>query len=401
MMPGERRVFTSYRIGSVTLRNRVIRSAAFENMCPDGVPGDALLEYHRKVAAGGVAMTTVAYAAVSADGLTYPNQINTQREEVWPGLRRLTDAVHAEGSAACIQLGHAGYFAEKKVIGTKPMGASRVFNTYGLAYPRVMNAADISDVAERFARAAWRAQESGFDTVEIQAGHGYLLSQFLSPYTNRRRDTYGGSLANRLRLPVDVLREVRKAVRPGFPVLVKMNLRDGFRGGLELDEAVEVARRFEAEGADALILSGGFVSKTPMYILRGDVPYREFRRGQDHWTAKLGLLLMGRLVIKKFPFEEAYFLQEARRVRAAVGLPLVLVGGLRRLSTLQAVVQEGFDLVAMARPLIMEPDLVRRMEKGEAEASRCQPCNLCVADMNDDETGMRCTLMDKSGVTGG
>jgi 2,4-dienoyl-CoA reductase-like NADH-dependent reductase (Old Yellow Enzyme family) len=171
-----------------------------------------------------------------------------------------------------------------------------------------------------------------------------------------------------------------------------MNLQDGFRGGLELEEAVEVARSFEQEGADALVLSGGFVSKTPMYIMRGEVPYREFRRGQEGIAAKVGLVLMGRLLIKKYPFEEAYFLEDARRVRAAVKLPLVLVGGLRRLETMEAVVGEGFEFVALARPLIMEPDLVGRMEKGQATASACEPCNKCVGEMNDNRIGMRCTL---------
>jgi 2,4-dienoyl-CoA reductase-like NADH-dependent reductase (Old Yellow Enzyme family) len=384
-------VFTEGRIGPIKLRNRVIRAAAFENMCPGGAPGEELLGYHRSVAAGGVGMTTVAYATVSKDGLTYPNQIDMQRDDIVPGLKKLTDAVHSEGAAASIQIGHAGYFAEKKVIGRKPLGVSRVFCTYGLTYPRVMDEYDFAALTQTFVQAALRARETGFDAVEVQAGHGYLLSQFLSPYTNRRKDRYGGSLENRLRIPNEVLRRVREAV-PQMALVVKTNLRDGFRGGLELDEAVEVAKSFENAGADALVLSGGFVSKTPMYIMRGEVPYKEFRRGQEGLAAKLGLVLMGRLLIKKYPFEEAYFINDARRVRQAVKLPLVLVGGLRRLETMQTAVGEGFEVVALARPLIMEPDLVRRMEKGEAAASACEPCNKCVGEMNDNTVGMRCTL---------
>jgi 2,4-dienoyl-CoA reductase-like NADH-dependent reductase (Old Yellow Enzyme family) len=385
------RVFIKGKIGSLNLRNRVIRSAAFENMCPGGVPGEELLRYHRSVAAGGVGMTTVAYASVSRDGLTYPNQIDMQRDDIVFGLKKLTDAVHSQGAAVSIQIGHAGYFAEKKVIGGKPLGVSRVFCTYGLTYPRVMDENDFAALAQAFVRAAERAREAGFDAVEIQAGHGYLLSQFLSLFTNRRKDRWGGSLQNRLRFPLETLRRVRQAV-PEMAVVLKMNLQDGFRGGLELEEAVEVARSFEQEGADALVLSGGFVSKTPMYIMRGEVPYREFRRGQEGIAAKVGLVLMGRLLIKKYPFEEAYFLEDARRVRAAVKLPLVLVGGLRRLETMEAVVGEGFEFVALARPLIMEPDLVGRMEKGQATASACEPCNKCVGEMNDNRIGMRCTL---------
>lgn len=375
------------------LCNRVIRSAAFEGMSPGGKPSDALVDYHRQVSAGGVGMTTVAYASVSRDGLTYPHQLCLQQPGAAGDLRRLTQAVHREGAAACIQLGHAGYFASRPLTGTRPLGASRVFNAYTLTYPRKMTENDIRELVEHFGRAVAASIEAGFDAVELQFGHGYLISQFLSPYTNRRRDRWGGSLDNRLRLAVEVLRKARQASRPGFPLLIKMNLSDGFPGGLQLDEAVEVARRLESEGADALILSGGFVSKTPMYIMRGEVPYKEFRRGQTSLVKKIGLLLIGRLMIKRFPFEEAYFLEDARKVRQAVKLPLVLVGGLRSLSGMEAVLKEGFDFLALARPLIIEPDLIRRMEKGETSESRCEPCNKCIAEM--DKAAMRCVLLDE------
>jgi len=384
---GRNKVFSPATLGDLKLRNRLIRTAAFEGMCPNGVPTDQLVEHHRSMAAGGVGMTTVAYASVSADGRTYGHQI-LMSEQVLAPLRKLTEAVHAQGAAASIQLGHCGYFASMSATGERPIGASRLLNLYGLTFSRAMTDADIVRVTEDFGRGARLAREAGFDAVEIHAGHGYLLSQFLSPYTNRRKDAYGGSLENRLRFPIAALRKVRETLGPGFPILVKMNMRDGFSGGLEIDEAVEIAKRFEAEGASALVLSGGFVSKTPLYMLRGDVPTREMASVQSAWYRRIGLLLFGNLFVQKYPYKELFFLEDARRIRAAVKLPLVLVGGIRSVENLETAMAEGFDFAAMGRALIMEPDLPKRWARGETAESKCEPCNICIAEM--DRGGVRC-----------
>ncbi len=377
------------RIGTLELRNRFVRSAAFEGMCPGGLPSEGLVDYHRRVALGGVGMTTVAYASVSGDGLTYAHQLRMDADAMAVRLRALTDAVHAGGAAACIQIGHAGYFASRQVTGVRPMGASRVFNAYGLCMPRTMTDGDISRVISDFGHAALVAREAGFDAVEIQCGHGYLISQFLSPYTNRRTDKWGGDIHGRMGLAVRVLGRVREVLGPDFPIVVKMNLRDGFEGGMEVVEAVEVARALEAGGADCLVLSGGFVSKVPMYVMRGDVPFKEMYQGQTSLTKKAGLLLLGKVMVKAFPFSEAYFLSDARSVREAVKIPLMLVGGMRSVSTMTRVLEEGFELIAMARPLILQPDLVNRMARGETSLSRCEPCNRCIAAM--DKGDMVCT----------
>jgi 2,4-dienoyl-CoA reductase-like NADH-dependent reductase (Old Yellow Enzyme family) len=384
------RVFTPAAIGGLRLRNRFIRSAAFEGMCQGGEPSTALVDYHRDLAAGGVAMTTVAYAAVTESGRSYFHQLCLWKTGTMPGLRRLTDAVHREGAAASIQLAHGGYAASPAAAGGKAIGPSRVFNRYSFSFPRAMTEDDIETVTEGFGLAARSAVESGFDAVEIHAGHGYLLSQFLSPYTNRREDAWGGPLENRLRFPVDVIRRVRQAVGPDFPILVKMNLRDGFRTGLGLDEATQIAKRYEAEGVDALILSGGFMTRTPIYVMRGDVPRKELRRGLPGLGHKLAGLLFGRLLVRKVPFTEAYFLEDALHVRNVTRLPLVLVGGLRRLERMEEIVGQGFEFLAMARPFILEPDLVRRFESGAATEARCVPCNKCLASV---ATGsVRCAL---------
>jgi 2,4-dienoyl-CoA reductase-like NADH-dependent reductase (Old Yellow Enzyme family) len=381
--------FGSARLGPLALRNRVIKAATFEGMCPAGSPSDALVDFHRRVAAGGVAMTTVAYCSVSPEGRTYGHQM-WMRDEVVPDLRRLTDAVHAEGAAAALQLGHSGLFASRAVAGSRPVAPSRMFNTYGLSFSRPMDADDMARLGDDFARAATLSVAAGFDAIELHLGHGYLLSQFLSPATNRRRDDYGGSLANRLRFPLAVVDRVREALGPERALVAKMNLRDGFPGGLELDEAVEVARALEAHGVDAIEPSGGAVTRTPLYMLRGDVPLRDMVRVQSSRLHKVGLSLFGRLFVPHHPFEETFFLEGARRVVEAVDVPVVLLGGVRSVDQIRGALAEGFGFVALGRPLIHDPNLVNRMASGEITRSGCIPCNRCIAEM--DAGGVRCVL---------
>ena len=381
------RAFTPIQLGSLRLRNRIVKAATFEGMCRGGAPTEALVTHHRVIAAGGAAMTTIAYCSVAPDGRSYATQMLIEPGVV-PALRRLTDAVHREGAAASLQLGHCGYFADRGVIGGRPLGPSRVFNAYGLSFARPMQAADIARVIADFARATALARDGGCDAVELHFGHGYLVSQFLSPFTNRRDDGFGGSIANRMRFAIEIVRAVRAAVGPEFPVLAKVNLRDGFPGGLEIDEAVEVARALEREGMTGLVLSGGFVGRTPLYMLRGDVPFRDMAAAENRWVRKVGLYLFGRLLVQQYPWEETFFLEAARRMRAAVRLPLVLLGGIVSRATVARAMTEGFDLAGMARALLHDATLPRRLERGEVERSGCIPCNRCIAEM--DRGGVRC-----------
>ncbi len=376
------KVLAPGKIAGLELRNRIIRSGCFEGMCPGGSPSDALTDHHREVAAGGTAMTTVAYCSVSFDGRAFGHEI-WMREEIVPGLRKLTDAVHLEGAAVNIQLGHCGFFSNKHVIGGRPIGASRKFCTFRYAFAHEMTEEEINRVKEDFGKAAALAIKAGFDAVEIHSGHGYLLSQFLSPYTNLRQDSYGGSLENRMRFPASVIKHVRETVGPDFPILVKMNLSDGFKGGLELDEAVEVAKLYETEGASALVLSGGFTAKTPFYMMRGRIPLKEWLQGPKSIVEKTGLRLFSGLFLQTYPFEEMFFLEESRKVRDAVSIPVVLIGGICSIDNMEKAMQEGFEFVELGRALIRDPDLVRRMERGDWEASNCDHCNRCVAEMEN------------------
>ena len=373
-------LFTPVTLGPLTLRNRSIRSAAFESMCPGNVPSPQLLAYHCSVAAGGVGMTTVAYAAVTRSGLSFDRQL-WMRPEIVPGLRELTDAVHAEGAAASIQLGHCGNMSHKSICGCLPVGASSGFNLYSPTFVRGLRADELPEMAKAYGRSVCLAREAGFDAVEIHAGHGYLISQFLSPSTNHRKDEFGGTLANRMRFMEMVMEEVMKAAGNDMAVLVKMNMRDGFRGGMELDESLQVARKLQELGAHALVLSGGFVSKAPMYVMRGEMPIRTMTHYMTCWWLKYGVRLVGKYMIPSVPFREAYFLEDALKFREALDIPLVYVGGLVSRQKIEEVLSHGFEAVQMGRALLNEPDFVNRMRREENARCNCRHSNYCIARM--------------------
>jgi 2,4-dienoyl-CoA reductase-like NADH-dependent reductase (Old Yellow Enzyme family) len=381
-------VFSPARLGPIELRNRVVKCGTNEGMSRGGLVTEPLIAWHREFAAGGVGMTTLAYCAVSADGRTFSDQM-WMREEALPGLRRFTDAIHAEGARAAIQLGHAGWFADPRVIGRAPLGPSRMFSPHGQAFSQAMVDDDFSRLTESFASAAALSVEAGFDAVEVHVGHGYLLSQFLSPYNNRRKDEWGGGIENRARFPRQAAAAVRRGSGGRAAVYAKLNMEDGFAGGLTVEDSLQVARWLESDGSvDGLQLTGGHTTRTPFYLMRGQVPLQGMIENQKHWLRRLAFRVLGRKLIRAYKFEEAFFLPLARRFRAAVGLPLMLLGGVTRLDTMQRAMSEGFDFVALGRALIRDPDLVERMRSGELEASRCVPCNRCVVEM--ERGGTRC-----------
>ncbi|MDY3266253.1 MAG: NADH:flavin oxidoreductase [Phocaeicola sp.] len=375
------KLFTEYKIGPLSIRNRTIRSAAFESMCPGNKPSKALYDYHVSVAKGGVGMTTVAYAAVTKSGLSFDRQL-WMRPEIVPDLKKLTDAVHNEGAAVSIQLGHCGNMSHKNICGETPVGACTGFNLYSPTFVRGLRKNELPELAKAYGNAVRLARESGFDAVEIHAGHGYLISQFLSPYTNHRKDEYGGSLNNRMRFMDQVMDEVMKAAGNDMAVLVKMNMRDGFKGGMDIDESLEVARRLKDDGAQALVLSGGFVSKAPMYVMRGAMPIKTLTHYMDCWWLKYGVKLFGHLMIPTVPFKEAYFLEDAIKFRDAIkDIPLVYVGGLISREKIDEVLNKGFEFVQMGRALLNEPGFVNRMRAEEKAKCNCGHSNYCIGRM--------------------
>ena len=376
-------IFTPVSIGPVTLRNRVIRSAAFENMAYGNSPSQDLYDYHVAVARGGVGMTTLAYASVNRSGLSFDGQL-WMREEIVPGLKRITDAVHAAGAKCSIQLGHCGNMTHRATCGCMPVGASSGFNLYSPTFVRGLKIPEIDALVEDFGHAVDLAREAGFDCVEIHAGHGYLISQFLSPYTNHRHDEYGGSLENRMRLMQRVIRRVMEAARDDMGVIVKMNMHDGFRRGMQEGECLEVARELERLGVHALVLSAGFVSKAPMEVMRGAMPIRTMAYYMDmrkFWWLKALVRLFGWKMIPTVPYKEAYFLEDARKFRAAVSLPLIYVGGMVSRAKMEEVLAAGFQGLQVARALVRDTDFVNKLRSGEIDRSPCGHSNYCIGRM--------------------
>jgi 2,4-dienoyl-CoA reductase-like NADH-dependent reductase (Old Yellow Enzyme family) len=380
-------VFAPACLGPITLRNRIIKAATFEGATPGGIVSDRLVDFHRQVAAGGVGMTTVAYLAVSPEGRTDRHCLLLDDSSL-PGLRRLTDAVHAEGAAVAAQMGHAGPVANARSNGAAALAPSGGFTPMGSRL-RAVDAAGIARITDDYARAARLAVEAGFDSIEVHVGHNYLLSAFLSPKLNRRRDDFGGSVENRARFARQVLRAVREAAAPSVAVTAKLNMVDGVPKGLQLEDSIAVATLFEADGAlDALELTGGSSLANPMYLFRGDAPLREFGATLPP-PIRLGFKVIGRRFLRSYPFEEAFFLPEARQFREALSLPIILLGGITKLETIESALAEGFDFVAMARALLREPDLVARMEAGTASSSLCIHCNKCMPTIY---SGTRCVV---------
>ena len=378
------KLFTPYQMGPVTLRNRTIRSAAFESMGKDFGPTQALKDYHVSVARGGVGMTTLAYASVNRSGISFNSQL-WLRDEIVPALKDITDAVHNEGAACGIQIGHCGNMTHWSTAGSFPMSASNGFNLYSPTFHRRMSHTDILQTAKDFGKAVHTAHEAGFDSVEVHAGHGYLISQFLSPWTNRRHDEFGGSLENRMRFMKMCLTEVMEAAaKDNMAVLVKHNMEDGFRGGIQIPESIEIAKEIEKFGVNGIVLSSGFVSRAPMAVMRGRIPTKtmSYYMTWNEWLQKIVVDLFGKWMITDYKFEECFFLENAKKFREALNGPLVYVGGIVSREGIEKVLDAGFEMVQMARCLISDPAFINKMKDGDISTrSGCDHRDYCIARM--------------------
>ena len=376
-------IFTPYKLGPIELRNRTIRSAAFEGMGKNNGPTEELFNYHRAVAKGGIGMTTVAYAAVCRSGISFDSQL-WMREEIVPELKRLTDAVHAEGAKASIQLGHCGNMTHRRTCGQMPIGASSGFNLYSPTFHRKMNQKDIDEVVKAYGDAVRLAMKAGFDAVEIHAGHGYLISQFLSPYTNHRHDRYGGSLDNRMNFMRECIREVVKAADGKIAVTAKLNTRDGFKGGQEVDELIEVAKELRRLGVDAITLSGGFVSRAPQYVMRGEFPTKAIAHylPASQWWLKICLYIGSWAVCPTVTFKHLFFMEDALKFKAAMpDYPFIYVGGVTTGEDARKVLENGFPLFQMGRAVLEDTDFVNKLKADENHCSGCEHSNFCIGRM--------------------
>jgi 2,4-dienoyl-CoA reductase-like NADH-dependent reductase (Old Yellow Enzyme family) len=387
-------VFAPALLGPLTLRNRVIKAATFEGRTRRGIVSDGLLDFHEEVAAGGVGMTTVAYCAVSPAGRISPHCLVLDEATV-PRLRELTDRVHARGALASAQLGHAGLVADQMANKARSLAPSLRFSPPAKGFVRSASLADLSAVRSQFVAAARHGVEAGFDCLEVHLGHNYLLSSFMSPNLNKRKDSLGGSLPNRASFPRDVVKAVRDAVGSSVAVIAKLNMDDGVAAGLHPAESVEVAHLLQEDGClDALELTGGSSLLNGMYFFRGDVPMKEFVASQPRALAPFVRVVLKR-ILPELPFEEGFFLPMAREFLTALDMPLILLGGINKRETMEAAINEGFAFVAMGRALLREPDLLLRMQASTADAGICIHCNKCAPTIYE-RTGTRCVVRNPS-----
>ncbi len=345
------RLFEETSIKAMVLRNRIVRSATWEGMCDsDGSPTEKLINCYRELARGGVGLIITGYAYVREDGKQLPGKMGIHTDSLADSMRALTRAVHEEGGSICVQIVHAGGQTDTRHAGRRPLAPSAVEADQFPEVPEELSKEEIARIVQAFRDAARRAKEWGFDAVQIHGAHGYLVSQFLSPLTNRRSDEYGGDIGNRCRFMVETYNAVRAAVGDEYPVLIKINGSDFLEGGLETEDARYACRVLESLGIDAIEVSGG----TPASGEQGPV----------------------RTKIKK-PEGEAYNLPNARAIKGDVNVPLMVVGGIRSYEVASAIVGEGIDYVSLSRPLIREPNLPQRWASGDRAPARCISCNKC------------------------
>ena len=342
-------LFTPARIGTVELRNRFVRSATNDRMAtPGGRVTAELVDYYRLLARGEIGLIITGHAYIHPLGQGSARQLGVYDDSLVPGLKRIADAVHELGGRVAMQITHAGRQTQMEIIGETPVAPSAI--PYGLqnVMPRELSDDAIEKIIEDYASAAGRAQEAGFDAVQLHGAHGYLMNQFLSPFSNRRTDKWGGDDEGRFRFLHDAYKAVRKKVGSGFPVLIKLAMKDFVKGGLDVSASISVAKRLSELGIDAIETSGGFSSA--MENIKRDV-------------------LPGK--------GEAYFRSEASRLKKSVDVPVILVGGLRSFATMESVVKNGdADFVSLSRPFIREPDLVLKLKSGARETS-CISCSKC------------------------
>jgi len=357
-------LFTPACVGSLSLPNRIVRSATGEKMCtPEGRVTPLLVEFYRRLALGGTGLIITGHSFVRPDGKASDGMMGVHSDRMLPGLKQLVGAVHEAGGRVVCQLNHAARQTKPELIGGKrPVAPSAVTDRASGLTPRELRADEIEPLIESYVAAARRCREAGFDGVQLHCAHGYLMSEFISPHTNRRTDEWGGSLEARARFPLEVLHRIRAEQGRDYPILVKLNAEDFIEGGLILAESCRIAAMMAGEGIDAIEISAGMAGTVDKIV-------------RKHIDA---------------PEKEAYFLPYAREFRRHVSVPLILVGGLRSLSVMADVLQSGAaDFVSLSRPLIREPELPNKLRDGSTTRAACISCNCCGPD---DAGRLACTL---------
>lgn len=365
-------LFEKTTINGMTLKNRLVRSATWEGMCePDGRPTRRLIEVYRDLAEGGTGLIISGYAYVRPEGKQLPGKMGIYTDDFAENFIELTRTVHDSGGKIVIQLVHAGGQADPKNALGQIVAPSAVKVAHYFVEPAELSSEEIQEIVDAFGESAARAKAYGFDGIQMHGAHGYLINQFMSPHTNLRTDEYGGSVENRGRFALEVYQKIRDTVGQDFPVMIKMNCADNMKGGLVIEDGVHIARELARAGIDAIEVSSGNMAS-------------EERQGP--------------LRVKiDSPEKEAWNLELAREIKAAVACPVMVVGGFRSYDVCEKTIREaGMDYITMSRPIIREPALAKRWLEGNRSPAKCISCNACFKP-GVEEGGIYC-VAEKRGI---
>ncbi|CAB1058067.1 hypothetical protein D1BOALGB6SA_2823 [Olavius sp. associated proteobacterium Delta 1] len=376
-------LFYPMKIGNVEIPNRFVNSATHECMAKEtGEISDDLIKRYERLARGGVGLIITGLMSVHPSGRAYKYQTAIHHDRMIPGLKRLVDAVHQAGGRIAFQLAHGGRQTTKAMIGQTPLApSSRGRDPINFVKPKEMTQADIMEVVKAFGTASKRAVEAGADAIQLHGAHGYLISEFLSPFFNIRKDSWGGSDENRFRFLKEIYQEIKKVVPASFPVLIKLNTNDYTpKEGITPPLAAAYSGWMAELGINALEVSCGATNYSYMNMCRGDVPTAELVKGLSWWKKPIGHLMIGKLE-GKYDLAEGYNLEAAKLIKPVIGdTPLMLVGGLRTVSHMEYVLENNYaDFISMSRPFIREPFLVNKIKEGKLDKVSCVSCNRCLA----------------------
>ncbi len=344
------KLFEPFKINRLEIKNRFVRSATVDNLGKDKIVSEAQIAFYREMARGEVGLIISSGLFPSLDGWTAPGQLGIHHDDMIPSLKKLAEVVHKNGGKVAAQLMHAGWFGNPRTCGYQPVGPSAMVNPANKLLARELSSAEVYEHVDDFVQAGRRAYEAGFDAVQIHGAHGWLVSSFLSPVTNHRQDEWGGSPEKRTKFVIRIIEGIRKLTGPRFPIMIKLGLKDYHPQGKTVEEGISSVKSFIKAGLDAVEVSEG-VEEEAFHHIRKDALH-------------------------------PYYIEECRQARSALGIPIILVGGMRQLEEIRQVVDGGIaDAVSMCRPFIMDQHIVQKFHQGKADNSKCTSCNLCIAEM--------------------
>lgn len=378
-------LFEKALISGLEVKNRIIRSATHDGLADEnGAPCDKLIAKYEHLAENEIGCIITGYAAVSRNGVSpYPRMMKIYDDSVIDKHKELTDAVHRHRVPVILQIAHCGRQTSSKAIGLQKVAPSNVFHAFYPDKAKELTEAEIYGIINDFVSAAVRAEKAGFDGVQLHGGHGYLLHDFLSPYGNRRKDSWGGSLENRCRIVELIIKGIKE--KTSLPVWIKISAEDNRKGGMNIESSVEICKRLEKAGCDAIEVSCGTVQdgmntmRSKLMPMDAVFKYREPCASFPPLLSKIALPaanLINPLIKQPAPLEN-FNVENSEIIKKSVSIPVIVVGGIHKADDMEDILQKGkADFVSMCRPFICEPDLAKKLKNGQKEA-KCIMCNYC------------------------